>query len=92
MDEMTRVVESVKSAHKRIDALETEVRDMRQLTVAVAQMGENIKDMRKDMSELKDDVKSLSARPGKFWDKIAFTAIGAAVTAIVGAIMYVILK
>ena len=42
MDELTRVVESVKSAHKRIDALETEVRDMRQLTVAVAQMGENI--------------------------------------------------
>lgn len=92
MDELTRIAESVKSAHKRIDRLEVELQETRKLTEAVIKMTERLEGLTKDMDEVKRDVKALSARPAKLWDKIAFTAVGAIAASVVGAVMYLILK
>lgn len=92
MDELARVIECVKSAHKRIDRLEVELQETRKLTEAVIKMTERLEILTKDMDEVKKDVKALSARPAKLWEKVVFTAVGSVVTALVASIMYLILK
>lgn len=92
MDELARVGECVKSAHKRIDRLEVELQETRKLTEAVIKMTERLEILTKDMDEVKKDVKALSARPAKLWEKVVFSAVGSVVTALVAAIMYLILK
>lgn len=92
MDELTRIAESVKSAHKRIDRLEVELQETRKLTEAVIKMTERLEVLTKDMDEVKRDVKALSARPAKLWEKVVFTAVGSVVTALVASVMYLILK
>lgn len=92
MDELARISECVKSAHKRIDRLEVELQETRKLTEAVIKMTERLEILTKDMDEVKKDVKALSARPAKLWEKVVFTAVGSVVTALVASIMYLILK
>ena len=76
----------------RIADLEGEVKDIRQLATAMSCIDQKVDGISSDMDELKADVKTLNARPGKFWDKIAFTALGAIVTGLVGAVLILILK
>lgn len=83
---------SAKSAHHRIDALEAEVKDVRGLTIAMATVNEKVDNLKSDMDEIKTDVKTITIRPGQWWDKIIAAAIGAISTGIVVAILNVILK
>ena len=70
----------------RIADLEGEVKDIRQLATAMSCIDQKVDGISSDMDE------TLNARPGKFWDKIAFTALGAIVTGLVGAVLILILK
>ena len=82
---------SAKSAHHRIDELDEKVEDIRGLANAMGRMDEKIGNLKSDVDEIKTDVKSISARPGRWWDKLIAAIIGAigagVATAILAAIM-----
>ncbi|MFR5049770.1 MAG: hypothetical protein ACLUDH_15880 [Faecalispora sporosphaeroides] len=73
---------SGKSAHHRIDGLEAEVKDIRDLTTAVATVNQKVDGLDSDVKEIKTDVKAITGRPGQWWDKLVAAGIGAAGVAI----------
>jgi outer membrane murein-binding lipoprotein Lpp len=83
----TQALENSKSAQKRIDALCTEVKDIRELTVAVASVNQKVDGLDSDVKEIKTDVKAISSRPGQWWDKLIAAGIGAAGAAIAAGVL-----
>lgn len=81
MDELTKVSESVKSAHHRIDTLEQEVRDIHALAAELRETNSDLRHLREDVREIKSDVKVAASRPVKQWDKLIAALIAAAVSA-----------
>lgn len=79
-----------KSNKKRIDGLEEEQKELRNLTNAVSQMVVEQKNMRDDLTEMKDDVKQIKEKPAKRWDavsdKILMLIIGAVMAWLLGQI------
>lgn len=92
MPTIEEVNANVKSAHHRIDGLETEMKDMRELTTAVALVAQNVNGIQSDMTEVKADIKCLSAKPGKLWDTLIGGIVGAVAAGLVGALLLTILK
>ncbi|MBQ3817401.1 MAG: hypothetical protein II802_03945 [Clostridia bacterium] len=92
MATLQEVNNSVKSAHHRINELSAEVKDMRELTNAVAVTARNVEVLQGDVTEIKQDVKNITSRPGKLWDKLIGGIIGAVATGIAAAILAFILK
>ena len=80
MDELTKVSESVKSAHHRIDTLEQEVRDIHALAAALSETNSDVKHLRDDVREIKADVKAVTGRPAKQWEKLIAALVAAAVS------------
>lgn len=62
------ILDLAKSNKRRIDNLEEEQKELRNLTNAVSQMVVEQKNMRDDLTEMKDDVKQIKEKPGKRWD------------------------
>lgn len=73
---------SAKSAHHRIDELSEEVKDNRELTIAVATVNQKVDGLDSDVKEIKSDVKAITGRPGQWWDKLIAAGIGAVGVAI----------
>ena len=72
-----------RTSEHRIRDLEAEMRDLRELTQAVAVTGEGVRELRGRVEELHDDVKRLTLRPVRRWD----TAVAAVISAVVGALL-----
>ena len=87
-----RVSDSIASAHKRIDKLESEMKDQRALTLAVAKLDSKFDNLAVDVGEVKTEVKQISSRPVKWWDRLIYAAVGAVSSGIVAAILTQILK
>lgn len=85
MDELTKVTESVKSAHHRLDALEKQVQEIRSLAASLEGTNRDVKHLRDDVREIKEDVKSVLSRPAKQWDKLVAAVLTAVGSALVGA-------
>lgn len=85
-------LDSAKSAHHRIDGLEQEVKDIRGLTVAMAAVNTKVDGLESDVKEIKTDVKSMAARPGRWWDKLVAAVIGAIGAGVAAAVLAAILK
>ena len=85
-------LQSAKSAHRRIDRLETEVGDLQRLTEAVAVTAANVSQLQKDIAEMKSDVKGLAAVPAKRWDAVIGYVMAALVSGIVGVIIGIVFK
>lgn len=84
--------DSARSAHKRLDTLEKEVSDIHELTASMKAVSEKVDNLTGDMNEIKADVKQFRQRPAQLWDKLAFAAVGAIASGLVGALLSVILK
>ena len=69
--EYQEILDLAKSNKRRIDNLEEEQKELRNLTTAVSQMVIEQKNMRDDLVEMKNDVKQIKEKPGKRWDMIA---------------------
>lgn len=69
--EHQQIWDLAKSNQHRIDDLEKEQKELRNLTNAVSQMVTEQKNMREDLSEMKDDIKELKEKPAKKWDNTA---------------------
>ena len=76
-EELVRMSESLKSAHKRIGTLEDKVEDLHALTVAVATVNTKVDDLNDSVDEIKTEVKKVCDRPGNRWEKLVAAVIGA---------------
>ena len=85
-------LDSTKSAHKRIDTLEGEVKDIRGLTTAMATVNQKVDGLTDDVDEIKTNVKIITSRPGKLWDNLVSGFIGAIAAGVAAAILATILK
>ena len=72
-----------KSNTHRIDDLEADNKALHQLATSVEVLATKQETIEANISEIKDDVKSLKAIPGGKWEAL----VKAAVTAIVGALI-----
>lgn len=72
-----------KSNKKRIDGLEEEQKELRNLTAAVSGMVAEQKNMRDDLSEMKTDLKEIKEKPGRRWDSMAEKVLNLITAAIV---------
>ena len=88
----TQAYDSAKSAHKRLDSLENEVKDIHELASAMSAMSEKVDGLSADVREMKAEVQKVSERPARWWDKLAAAAVGAAVSGIVAALLAQIIK
>ena len=77
------IFDLAKSNKRRIDNLEEEQKELRNLTNAVSQMVIEQKNMRDDLTEMKDDVKQIKEKPGKRWDVAAEKVLTLVIAAVV---------
>ncbi|MBR3936070.1 MAG: hypothetical protein IKJ57_05930 [Oscillospiraceae bacterium] len=77
------IFDLAKSNKRRIDSLEEEQKELRNLTNAVSQMVIEQKNMRDDLTEMKDDVKQIKEKPGKRWDVAAEKVLTLVIAAVV---------
>ena len=54
-----KAIDAAASAHKRIDALEREVKDLRTLTLAIAKVDSKVDNIKEDVEEIKQEMKHL---------------------------------
>lgn len=85
-------IESAKAAHKRIDSMESHIKDLTVLTSAVASLQTETKEIKVDVVEIKTDLKQVTARPAQWWDKLIAAAIGACGSGLVATILAQILR
>ncbi len=81
-----------KSNQHRLDELEKRQDEMTELVQSVAIIAQKQTDMDCDVREIKQDVKGLLAVPAKRWNAVADGTVKAAVGAIVGALLALLLK
>lgn len=84
--------QSVKSAHHRIDKMEADIGEIKELTIAVKEIAMETKATREDVNDMNGRLKAVEEKPAKNWDKVTSTIIGTVVGAIAGAIIGLILK
>ncbi|MBP3389187.1 MAG: hypothetical protein J6K98_04845 [Clostridia bacterium] len=76
----------------RLQDLEADVRDIRELTQAVAVTAKSVERLQADMGEVKADVKAIAGRSGKIWDKVVVAAVCAVATGLVAAVIALVLR
>lgn len=78
---LTEVEGRSKSNQHRIDDLEKRQNDLDELVSTVKVLAVREEHVENDVKEIKNDVKSLTSKPGKMWDgvkeKVVYTIIGA---------------
>lgn len=76
-DKLAHLEESLKSAHKRIDSIES-------LTNSVYELALSIKTMQRDMTDISGRIKTIEEKPAKRWDLIVTSAITTIVGMVIG--------
>lgn len=84
--------QSCKSAHHRMDKMENDIGEIKELTIAVKEIAMETKANREDLNKMNERLENIEKKPANNWDKIVTTSIGTIVGAIVGAIVGLILK
>lgn len=92
MQMIIEAIQSVKSAHHRIDKMENDIGEIKELTIAVKEIAMETKANREDVNKMNERLETIEQKPAKNWDKIVTTIIGTVVGAIVGAIIGLVIK
>ncbi len=82
----------IKSVEHRVNGLENEVHDLRELTKAVAVTNSNVKQLSSQFDELHQDVRELKQVPANRWNSIITAIVTGVIGALVGAILTLIIK
>lgn len=75
-DKIAHLEESLKSAHKRIDSIDS-------LAKSVYEIASSLKEMKNDITDMSGRIKVIEEKPAKRWDLI----VSASITAVVGVII-----
>ena len=84
-ERLTAVEQSLKSLHKRQDKSD-------ELVKSVYEMAVEMKSIREDLNDIKNDVEEVKQKPAKRWDAIIAAIIGAVGGSVGTAIISLILK
>lgn len=90
--QLAHLEEREKSNTHRIDKLEEEVSEIKDLTIAVKEIATETKHMREEQNNMSKRLSTIEEKPAKNWDKIITTIVGTIVGALVGALIGLILK
>lgn len=66
---------SVKSAHHRIDTIEKDIGEIRELTLAVKEIAMETKATREDVNDINGRLKEVESKPAKNWESLTRTII-----------------
>lgn len=72
---ITENTESCKSAHKRLDKMETEIKAINELTIAVKEIAISTKATQEDVNDMNSRLKLVEEKPGRNWDNLIKTII-----------------
>lgn len=84
---LSAVEESAKSAHKRIDALDSLTQSVNNLAISVSEMAVGMRQLEKSSANLSQKIDCLEAAPGKRWDLIVTEIIKLIVAAAAGFLL-----
>lgn len=84
---LTAVEDRSKSNQHRLSKLEQKQDEFGELITSVKVLAEREQNVENDVKEIKDDVKSLTNKPAKRWDKIVELVIAALVSGVAGFIL-----
>lgn len=76
----------------RLDKMEERQDNLDKLVAAVAGVQKDLEHTQGDVAEIKGDVKSMMETPQKHWDAAMMAVVTGIVSAIIGAVMALILK
>lgn len=79
-EKIAHIEESVKSAHKRIDGIDT-------LTQSVYELASSIKAMQRDITDMSGRIRTIEEKPAKRWDLIVSTVITTIVGVAIGYLL-----
>lgn len=81
---LTKVEESTKSAHHRIDGMESMQKDIHDLVVSVSKLAGSVENLCTDMTEVTGRVKCMEEKPAKRWDQLVGLLMAALVSGLIG--------
>lgn len=84
---LTAVEDRSKSNQHRLDEMEKRQADLEELTSTVKVLAVREENVETDVKEIKNDVKTLTNKPGRRYEKIVETIISIVVGALVGFVM-----
>lgn len=76
--------DSCKSAHHRIDKIEEDVSEIKELTIAVKELAMETKATREDVNKMNERLETIEQKPGKKWEDLTKTIITGIATAVLG--------
>lgn len=81
---LTKVEESVQSAHHRINNIESMQREIRDLALSVNTLAGSVHNMCDDLTDVSCRVKDIEGKPGKRIDQIVTAIIGTLIGVVIG--------
>ena len=84
---LTVVEDRSKSNQHRLDELEKRQDNLEELTSTVKVLAVREENVENDVKEIKDDVKILTSKPAKRWEKVIELIIAAVVSGVAGFIL-----
>ena len=89
-ERLSKVEERAKSNTKRLDEVEERQNNLDDLVASVRVLATREERVEKDVTEIKQDVKSIKEKPGKRWeamvDKIVWAVLAAVIAFLLGRI------
>lgn len=76
--------QSVKSAHHRLDKLEDDIGEIKELTIAVKEIAMETKATREDVNDMNSRLKTVEEKPAKNWENLLKTIGTCIATAVAG--------
>lgn len=84
---LTALESRSKSNQYRLDEMEKRQADLEELTSTVKVLVVREENVENDVKEIKNDVKTLTSKPGQRWEKVVETIATIVVSALVGFIL-----
>lgn len=95
-DEIAAAIADVESRAKsnthRLDKMEERQDNLDKLVTAVAGVQKDLEHTQQDVGEIKSNVKAMMDAPRKHWDAAVVAIITGVVSALIGAVMALVLK
>lgn len=89
---LTKVEESAKSAHHRLDRLEGQSQEIRELALSVNTLAASVKSLCDDFSDIACRVKDIESKPGKRLDQVIGYILAALVSGSIGFLLSALLN
>ena len=92
IERVIKIEQQEQSNTSIIQELKEEVKQNRELTIAVKEIATETKHLREDQQDMNKRLKKIEEKPAEKWDKVTMTIIGTVVGAIAGAFIGLIIK